>query len=72
MPSMNIFESFEKAGGVEKILNVIIKSLTLWKNKDRSQRWLLWVKELDSFSNLPHFFGLFMKNKGNNLMTIII
>ena len=63
MPNMSIFESFERCGGVNKIIEVILKSLSLWKNKARAKNWHAWVNELHSFSNLPHFFGLLMKNK---------
>ena len=63
VPMLNIFTSFEKCGGVQQIIDVILKSLSLWKNKDRAAKWFVWVKELSSFSNLPHFFGLFIKNK---------
>ena len=63
MPSMAIFEFFEKCGGVNKIIEVILKSLTLWKNKEKAKLWFTWVNELNSFSNLPHFFSLVMKNK---------
>lgn len=63
MPTMNIFEAFEQTDGVQKIIEVILKSLTLWKNKELATRWFAWIKELSSFSKLPHFFGLFIKNK---------
>ena len=63
MPNMSIFEAFERCGGVNKIIEVILKSLSLWKNKSRAKNWHAWVNELHSFSNLPHFFGLLMKNK---------
>jgi len=63
MPNMSIFEAFERCGGVNRIIEVILKSLSLWKNKNRAKNWHAWVNELHSFSNLPHFFGLLMKNK---------
>lgn len=63
IPTMNLFEAFERQGGVQKIIDVIIKALTMWKNKEKAQKWFVWVQELSSFSSLPHFFGLFMKNK---------
>lgn len=63
MPNMSIFEAFERCGGVNRIIEVILKSLSLWKNKQRAKNWHAWVNELHSFSNLPHFFGLLMKNK---------
>lgn len=50
-------------GGVQRLIEVLLKCLTQWKNKDRSQKWFMWVKELASFSELPSFFSLFIKNK---------
>ena len=63
MPQMNIFNAFERCGGVQQILDVILKSLTNWRNKERAKRWHQFVQELSVFSALPHFFGLYMKNK---------
>ena len=63
MPAMTIFEAFEKNQGVESIIEVTLKSLTHWKDKEKSKRWFAWVQELSSFSSLPNFFGLFLKNK---------
>lgn len=37
---MNIYDKFEKIGGVEKIIDVITKSLKHWKNKERAKKWL--------------------------------
>jgi len=62
-PVMSIFDTFERNGGVERILELALKSLIKWKDKDRSKRWFTWVQELSSFSSLPIFFGLFMKSK---------
>lgn len=62
-PSMNIFNAFEESKGVDKLINTAIKSLKLWKNKERCGKWETWLKELSSFSALPNFFGLFMKDK---------
>lgn len=60
---MRIFEAFQKCGGVEKIIDTIIEQTSQWKNQKRAQNWKVYVAELKSFSSLPHFFGLFMKNK---------
>mmetsp|Transcript_28555 Transcript_28555/g.25496 ORF Transcript_28555/g.25496 Transcript_28555/m.25496 type:complete len:751 (-) Transcript_28555:1254-3506(-) len=62
-PAMNIFNAFEESKGVEKLINTAIKSLKLWKNRERVEKWETWLKELSSFSALPNFFGLFMKDK---------
>ncbi len=64
-----LFEIFQRLGGVQRLIEVLLKCLTQWKNKDRSQKWFMWVKvffkpkELASFSELPSFFSLFIKNK---------
>lgn len=65
MTSIGLFRSFEKQGGVEKIIEVVIQSINLWKNKEVAKRWLQYVQELKSFSCFPYFFSLYMKNKDN-------
>jgi hypothetical protein len=65
VPTIGLFRSFEKQGGVEKIIEVVIQSVTIWKNKEIAKRWLQYVQELKSFSSFPYFFSLFMKNKDN-------
>jgi hypothetical protein len=62
MPQMRIFEQFEKIEGIYQIVELIVKNLTRWKNKDKAERWFVWLRELVSFSQLPNFFKLFMKN----------
>ena len=61
---MRIFEQFEKIEGIYQIVELIVKNLTRWKNKDKAERWFVWLRELVSFSQLPNFFKLFMKNQG--------
>ena len=39
-----------------------LASLKLWKAEEQSQSWELWLKELESFSEIPLFFQLFLKN----------
>ena len=61
---MRIFDSFEKEGGVNKLISITQKSVAeMWKNKDLSQKWGLWLQELESFTKLPSFFQLFIKDK---------
>jgi hypothetical protein len=36
--------------------------MQLWKAQDQSKSWELWLKELESFSEIPLFFQLFLKN----------
>jgi hypothetical protein len=61
---MGIFDSFEKEGGVTKLISITQQSVAeTWKNKDLSQKWGLWLQELESFTKLPSFFQLFIKDK---------
>ena len=61
---MGIFDSFEKEGGVNKLISITQKSVSeTWKNKDLSEKWGLWLQELESFTKLPSFFQLFIKDK---------
>ena len=63
MPAMAIFTAFEKDHGVEHLIDVTLKSLAHWKDKEKSKRWLAWIQELASFSQLPNYFGVFLKNR---------
>ena len=61
---MGIFDSFEKEGGVNKLISITQKSVAeTWKNKELSEKWGLWLQELESFTKLPSFFQLFIKDK---------
>lgn len=61
---MGIFDCFEKEGGVNKLISITQKSVSeTWKNKDLSEKWGLWLLELESFTKLPSFFQLFIKDK---------
>ena len=60
---MSFFAQFESKGGVAKIIRVAQESLKLWKKKELAESWDLWLKELDSFSNIPLFFQMFLKNQ---------
>ena len=55
-PKMSFYDQFESKGGVAKIIRVAQESLKLWKKKELAESWDLWLKELDSFSNIPLFF----------------
>lgn len=61
-PRMSFYEQFESKGGVLKILKVAIDSVKLWKNEALADSWGLWLKELNSFSSVPYFFQMFLKN----------
>ncbi len=63
LPKMGVFERFEELGGVKELISVTHKSLKLWKNTDTAAKWALWLQELESFSAIPLFFRLFIKNK---------
>ena len=59
---MGLFEEFESQGGVKQIISVTLSSLKLWKAQESAKSWELWLKELESFSEIPLFFQLFLKN----------
>jgi len=63
LPKMGVFERFEELGGVKELISVTNRSLKLWKNADAAAKWALWLHELESFSAIPLFFRLFIKNK---------
>jgi hypothetical protein len=58
-----VFKSFEEAKGVEKLIEVVSKLISGWKNEARSKKWLQYIQELQSFSCFPYFFSLYMKEK---------
>lgn len=53
---MGLFEEFESQGGVKQIISVTLASLKLWKAEESAKSWELWLKELESFSEIPLFF----------------
>jgi hypothetical protein len=53
---MGLFEKFEDQGGVKAIIQVTIQSLKLWKAEEQAKSWELWLRELESFSEIPLFF----------------
>ena len=56
VPKMGLFEEFESQGGVKQIISVTLASLKLWKAEESAKSWELWLKELESFSEIPLFF----------------
>ena len=63
MPKNGFFEVFEAQGGVQSFIGVALTSLTYWKDQTAAESWRLWLKEIDSFSQIPLFFQIFLKNK---------
>ena len=61
-PVLSFFETFEKQGGVTKIIQVGLQALKNWKDQTAAARWKAWLEEVTSFGALPHFFALFLKN----------
>jgi hypothetical protein len=55
-PMMSFYNHFEKKGGVAKIIKVAMESMALWKNKKLADSWGMWLKELESFSQVDMFF----------------
>lgn len=45
------------------MIKVIKKSIEGWKNKVRMEKWLQYVTELENFSQFPHFFAIYLKDK---------
>jgi hypothetical protein len=45
------------------MIKVIKKSIESWKNKQRMEKWLQYVIELENFSHFPHFFAIYLKDK---------
>jgi len=62
VPKMGLFEEFEDQGGVKAIIQVTLQSLKLWRAEEQAKSWELWLRELESFSEIPLFFQLFLKN----------
>ena len=56
VPKMGLFEAFETKGGVKQIISVTLQSMKLWKAEEQAKSWELWLKELESFSEIPLFF----------------
>jgi|LauGreDrversion4_2_1035121.scaffolds.fasta_scaffold1235942_1 hypothetical protein len=56
VPKMGLFEQFEDQGGVKAIIQVTLSSLKLWKADEQAKSWELWLRELESFSEIPLFF----------------
>ena len=63
MPSNGFFDQFEKNGGVKRFISVALASLQFWQDKKLAESWGLWLKELDSFSQIPLYFQQALKNK---------
>ena len=62
-PKNGFFDQFEELGGVQKYISVTLATLKMWKNQALAKIWELWLKELQSFSEIPYYFQIFMKNK---------
>jgi len=62
-PRCGFFEQFEREGGVKSFILVTIAQLSFWKDEKAAESWKLWLKEIDSFCEIPLFFQLFLKNK---------
>ena len=53
---MGLFENFEAQEGVKQIISVTLASLKMWTERSQAESWSLWLRELESFSELPLFF----------------
>jgi ribonuclease BN (tRNA processing enzyme) len=63
LPKNGFYDQFESQGGVKQFIAVTLASLTWWKDQAIAESWRLWLKEIDSFSEIPLFFQSFLKNK---------
>ena len=62
-PENGFFNAFEELGGVMQFIQATLGTLKLWKNQKLAEVWELWLKELQSFCEIPLYFQIFMKNK---------
>jgi hypothetical protein len=61
-PKLPVFESFESLDGIRKIVGVLKNSIQLWKTKDAVEKWIKWIEEVESFSELPSFFATLIRH----------
>lgn len=61
-PEVGFFKQFELIGGVKKLISVAHGSTQKWNNKKMADLWASYLKELESFSEIPCFFQVFMKS----------
>ena len=50
-------------GGVAKLISVNLASLGLWECKPLADCWAIWLRELETFAQIPLFFQLFLKHQ---------
>lgn len=60
---MSFFNKFESKGGVSKLISVNLLSLALWECKSLADCWAIWLRELETFAQIPLFFQLFLKHQ---------
>ena len=60
---MSFFNKFEGKGGVAKLISVNLASLGLWECKPLADCWAIWLRELETFAQIPLFFQLFLKHQ---------
>ncbi len=63
MPNNGFFEYFVAHQGVQKFIEVAINILHSWKNTKLGESSILWLKEVESFTEMSFFFQTFLKNK---------
>ena len=63
LPKNTFFDRFQDLGGVKQLISSGVMFIQTWKNEESRKSWSLWLKELESFSQIPFFFQLFLKNK---------
>jgi hypothetical protein len=55
-PENGFFTAFEELGGVQQFVSSTLGTLKHWKNQKLADMWVLWLKELKSFCEIPLYF----------------
>jgi hypothetical protein len=56
LPKNTFFDRFQDLGGVKQLISSGVVFIKTWKNEESRKSWSLWLKELESFSQIPFFF----------------
>jgi len=61
-PKSGFFTQFEDQGGVKLFIKVTLQSLEWWKDKKLAEEWAVWLKEVQSFTEIKIYFQMFLKS----------
>jgi hypothetical protein len=62
LPVLPILKKFEETKGIFNLINVALAVVRTYKDEKQRTTWTLWLEELKSFCELPHFFNLFAQD----------